>query len=92
MSPRRPKPRKRKPSATRKFAHKRTTLTRGREVTQIILDQFSLTDLREWDKFAKELDVFHWNHFTALEHQRSLIRDALLEALVTQTSRFEFDK
>lgn len=59
----------------------------------ILLDQFSVEDIRRFKEFQNEILKFHWDFYSSLAYQRSKITDKIKEVLLDAAEKsFSFSK
>lgn len=59
----------------------------------ILLDQFSVQDIKKWAAFKDEILKFHWDYYSSLAYQRSKILDEIKKSLLGAVQKkFEFSK
>ena len=59
--------------------------------TFILLDQFSIEDMKKWAAFKDQILKFHWDYYNDLAYQRSRIADEIKKSLLETTQKtFKF--
>ena len=59
--------------------------------TFILLDQFSIEDMKKWAAFKDQILKFHWDYYNDLAYQRSRIADEIKKSLLGTTQKtFKF--
>ena len=53
----------------------------------VLLDRFSVDDIKNWAVFKDQILKFHWDYYSSLAYQRSKIADEIKKSLLGATQK-----